>query len=423
MKKAVALVVIVALSLGMAVVAPAQDEELEAVSEAARDMTTLFDRGAQISQELSKTVGIAVNPLLGLMVVGTYRYFSAVRNGEQVRWYYSPVFLILLLILLVLVGLNDTIGEAHPPSKKVLDGVALTQQYVLAALALVAIVPGLVEVLTQPVAEAVSGLFRLLGPETAWAAESAAEGGGGVVGAVAAVIASILAGGIFLMVWLASAIVEALTLVSPVPFTGVVLKGLRLVVLAMLAITAIISPILGLAAVVVVLYLAYRLAGWSVRMTIYGAVIGGDLVRGRTEIDGSRLLPAAAFAAREMEGVPRRSLGRLDLEGQFLVFRTRPWLVLPVRRVVYPKAARELMAARGTWGPSVVEPLEGDATLTLFELPPRYRGREEALAESLGLSRRVMDLSVRGRVTSAWRWIRSQFFPPAEVDALKEPTA
>jgi hypothetical protein len=223
------------------------------------------------------------------------------------------------------------------------------------------------------------------------------------------------------MVWLASVIVEALTLVSPVPFTGVVLKGLRLVVLAMLAITAIISPILGLAAVVIVLYLAYRLAGWSVRMTVYGAVVVSDLVRSRTEIDGSRLLPAAAFAAREMEGVPRRSLGRLDLEGQFLVFRTRPWLVLPVRRVVYPKAARELSAARGMWGPSVVELLEGDAILSLFELPPRYRGREEALAENLGLSRQVMDLTVRGRVTSAWRWIRNQFFPPVKADALEEP--
>ena len=424
MKRAVALLVVLALSVGMAAVAPSQDEELEAVSESARDVTGMYDRGAEISRELSKTVGIAVNPLLGLMVVGGYRYINAVRNGEPVRWYYSPAFLILLAILLVLVGLNDTIGEAHPPSKKVLDGVALAQQYVLAALALAAIVPGLVEVLTQPTAEAVSGLFRLFGPETAWAAEDAPGGGvGGVVGVVAVVVSSIAAGGIFLMVWLASAVVEALTLISPVPFTGVVLKGLRLMVLAMLAVTAIISPILGLVAVLIVLYLAYRLAGWSGRMTVYGVVMIGDLLGNRTaSLDESGLSPVAAFAAGKMENIPRRSFGRLACEGEFLVFRTRPWLVLPVRRAVYPTAARELAAARGVWGPSVVEPMEGDAFRTLFDLPPRYRGHEEAVADALGLSRRVMDLRVRARMTSAWRWVRAQFVPAEEAPVLEEQT-
>lgn len=423
MKKAVALLIVVALSVGVALVAPSQDEELEAVSEAARDVTGMYDRGAEISQELSKTVGIAVNPLLGLMVVGGYHYISAVRNGEEIRWYYSPVFLILLAILLVLVGLNDTIGEAHPPSKKVLDGVALAQQYVLAGLALAAIVPGLVEVLTQPAAEAVSGLFRLVGPDTAWAAEDAAGSGGGIVGVVAVVVSSIVAGGIFLMVWLASAVVEALTLISPVPFTGVVLKGLRLAVLAMLAVTAIISPILGLVAVLIILYLAYRLAGWSVRMTVYGVVMVGDLVGNRgASVDESRLVPMAAFAARGMEGIPRRSFGRLVCEGEFLVFRARPWLVLPVRRAVYPKAARELATARGVWGPSVVAPVEGSSFRTLFDLPPRYRGHEEAVADALGLSRRVMDLRVRAQVSSAWRWIKTQFVPVEDVPALEDQT-
>ncbi|MBN1882635.1 MAG: hypothetical protein JW885_10715 [Deltaproteobacteria bacterium] len=424
MKRVVALLVVAALSLGVAAAAPSQDEELEAVSEAARDITDMYDRGTAISRELSKTVGIAVNPLLGLMVVGSYHYINAVRDGESVRWFYSPVFLILLAILLVLVGLNDTIGEAYPPSKKVLDGVALAQQYVLAALALAAIVPGLVEVLTQPVGEAVSSLFRFLGPGTAWAADGTGEGGGvgGIVGGIAVVVSSILAGGIFLMVWLASAVVEALTLISPVPFTGVVLKGLRLAVLAMLAVTAIISPILGLVAVLIVLYLAYRLAGWSMRMTVYGVVIVGDLLGNRAaSVDDLRLLPVTAFAAREMEGVPRRSFGRLSCEGEFPVFRTRPWLVLPARRVVYPRAARELAAARGVWGPSVVEPTEGDASRTLFELPPRYRGHEEAVAEALGLSRQVTDLRVVARVTSAWRWVRAQFLP-AEGTPIPEET-
>jgi len=423
-KRAVALLVIVALSVGMAAPVLSQDEELEVVTETARDITDIFDRGSAISRELSKTVGIAVNPLLGLMVVGGYRYFTAVKNGEPIRWYYSPAFLILLAILLVLVGLNDTIGEAHPPSKKVLDGVALTQQYILAALALAAIVPGLVEVLTQPVTEVVSGLFQLLGPETAWAADGAEGGGvGSVVGVIAAVVSSIIAGGIFLMVWLASAVVEALTLISPVPFTGVMLKGLRLVVLAMLAITALISPILGLVAVLIVLYLAYRLAGWSVRMTVYGAVIIGDFLRQRAaSMEESDMLPAAAFAAREMEGIPRRSFGRLVCEGELLVFRARPWLVLPVRRVVCPTAARELTAARGTWGPSVVEQTDEDTVQSLFELPPRYLGHEEALAKALGLSGEVMDLSIRGRVTSAWRWIRAQF-APAKGDPLLEESA
>lgn len=109
-----------------------------------------------------------------------------------------------------------------------------------------------------------------------------------------------------------------------------------------------------------------------------------------------------AFTARVVEGVPVRSYGRVDQDGTGrLVFRYRPWLVLPQRMLPLP--AGGCAVGRELFFPSLVENEDGNVR-TWLVFPPRYRTHELTVARRCGLE--VQDVGVRKSLVTLWRGLK-----------------
>jgi hypothetical protein len=108
------------------------------------------------------------------------------------------------------------------------------------------------------------------------------------------------------------------------------------------------------------------------------------------------------FTGDEIEGVPRRTYGRLHQapEGGRLTLKYRPWLVLPERTVVVP--GEGLVVGRGLFYSEVLgHDAKTDQNRTLLLLPPRYVGHEELFARTYHISG-TCEVGLR----RAWSWIR-----------------
>jgi len=112
--------------------------------------------------------------------------------------------------------------------------------------------------------------------------------------------------------------------------------------------------------------------------------------------DGNKL-----FTGREIAGTPRRTYGRLyqEADGR-LLFRFRPWLVLPERTVEVPREG--LVVEKGLFFSEVLGfEKAADRNTTLLLLPPRYVGHEELFARTYRISG-TCDIGLR----RAWSWLK-----------------
>jgi hypothetical protein len=165
-------------------------------------------------------------------------------------------------------------------------------------------------------------------------------------------------------------------------------------------VTAWIHPWLGAAWALILIAIAYLISGWSFRLSHTGLVFVWDFLTLRHK----RFVPSAGesrlFLSRKIEKVPARTYGSLsrDNEGR-LVFRYRPWLVLPERMLTLPSAQYE--AGRGLLYSEILR-VEGNEAKTVILLPPRYLGHEDELAKRHGLAG-TREVGFR----AAWSWFRN----------------
>ena len=107
-----------------------------------------------------------------------------------------------------------------------------------------------------------------------------------------------------------------------------------------------------------------------------------DLARGAREEPASDR-GVLAFAGKALQGVPTRRLGRIQRsDNGSLVFRARPWVVLPAKSHMLESST--LFAVEGALYPSLVSDPEGRSGATL-DLPPRSRGTCTALVDLFDL--------------------------------------
>jgi hypothetical protein len=142
------------------------------------------------------------------------------------------------------------------------------------------------------------------------------------------------------------------------------------------------NPWLSAALSLVVIVVAYFVAGWAFRLTIFGTIFCWEFVT----VKRNRFAPAAnenaMFAGPQLFGVPVRTYGRLVKRAEGGVeFVYRPWLVRAPRSLPVPVEARALAVGRGAF----FSDIEADDGRTLFSLPPRYRGHEEAVARAYAM--------------------------------------
>jgi hypothetical protein len=191
---------------------------------------------------------------------------------------------------------------------------------------------------------------------------------------------------VFAVVWVVGHAINVLILISPWGGLDTALKGIRTSVLSLVAGTAFIDPVVGATLSVVIILVAYLMAGWAFRLMVFGSVFSWDFFtfrRTRFQLlaDANKL-----FTARDIADAPLRTYGRLhqDADGK-LLFKFRPWLVMPERTVEVPRDG--LVVGKGVFFSEVLGfDQTADKNTTLLLLPPRYVGHEELFARTYRIS-------------------------------------
>ncbi len=356
--------------------------------------------GKEIAQHISLLTGVALSPLMGVSGVGAWQYFKAKTPEQKAKlaWYANPLFFIPALLLVIVCFVKDTAGAALPTAVKKPFDIAETVENKISGL-----------VATGAFVPIAAAIFHAKG-----GGDGAALSGLGFAAIdlswfynALMVPVSMAA---FFVVFLASNAINVLIILSPFTTVDAALKGFRLALLGTVGATALANPWIGAAWALVLILIAYLIAGWSFRLSHFGMVFTWDFFTFRS----SRFTPNPAvnrlFLGRKITKVPARTYGKLsrDEKGS-LVLNYRPWLVLPERTLVLPEG--KYFVGKGAFF-SEIQELKGDSTESALLLPPRYRGHEEELARIYGLTG-VSDVGLR----AAMNWIKEACGVKAEPEA------
>ncbi len=358
--------------------------------------------GIELATMASQVTGIAISPLLGVSTVGAYQWFKAHTPEEKARlpWFAQWTFWLPALLLVGACAFKDSFAAMVPPGlKKPFDIAETVENKVSGLVAAGAVVPSLVAVASKVMSGSAGldhhtvvvgglGMIQLGAMDFSW---------------VLTILMVPLSIAVFAVVWVVGHAINVLILLSPWGGVDTVLKAMRTSVLSLVAATAYIDPVVGATISVVIILLAYLMAGWAFRLMVFGSEFTWDFFtlrhrRFQLLADGNKL-----FTGREISKVPMRTYGRLYQAGGKLLFRFRPWLVLPERTIEVPLDG--LVVGKGVFFSEVLGfDKSADKNRTLLLLPPRYLGHEELFARTYRISG-TCDVGLR----KAWSWIKEAF--------------
>jgi len=346
--------------------------------------------GAQFAEAISTITGVAISPLLGTGAYGAVKYFrTPAEKRAGLPWFAQTWFWLPALLLCGLVAAKDIIGTAAPTVlKKPFDIAEAVENKISGLVAAGLFVPFVVMALHDPGSKAAS--LSSLGFATidfSW-----------LTNILLVPVAMI----IFAIVWLVGNAINVLIVISPFTTVDTALKSARLALLATVPTTSWINPWFGAFWALIIILICWFIAGWSLRLTHFGAICLWDYLTFRH----NRFLPGAnenkLFLARKINKVPVRTYGRLIKNEQGkLVLRYRPWLVLPPRTLELPDGKYE--TGRGAFYSEILL-VQGEETRTILLLPPRYRGHEGDIVKVYGLMG-IRDVGLR----AMWAWLKGIF--------------
>lgn len=353
-----------------------------------------------ISKTVATVTGIAISPLLGTGALGLYENLTA-KTPEQkaaLPWYAQWSFILPALGIVGACAAKDSLGAILPPGmKKPLDVLETIENKATGLVAAGAVVPLTMNSLSKMiVAQApASPVIESTGLATIHI--------GAIDGSWFLNILTVPFGvAIFLLVWMASHAINALILLSPWGAIDAALKGARTALLGLVTLSATLNPWISAILSLVIIVVAYLVAGWAFRLTVFGTIFSWEFLTGRKH----RFTPAERenklFSSNRLTGlgVPMRTYGRLinEPENGRLVFAYKPWLVLPEKTVAVPMTTPSV--GKGLFFSTI-----RDADRTAFVLPPRYRGHEDAVARIYKLEGGVKDAGL----LKAWGTLRELF--------------
>ncbi len=345
--------------------------------------------GTELAHAISEITGVAISPLLGVSAVGAWKYFHTETQQQRAKlpWFAQPWFWIPAFVLVTACFLKDTLGMTAPRLlKKPLDVADTIEHKISGLVATGAFVPLIISVF--PSAEPEAALHRSNGflamIDLSWL-------GNGLLVPVAMLA--------FFIVFLASNAINVLILLSPFAVLDAALKGFRLLVLLTVTATAFANPWLGAIWALIIIGIAYFIAGWSFRLSHFGLVFVWDFVTLRRKRFQPEQIGEPDVPCPQINKVPARTYGKLlrDEKGS-LVLNYRPWLVLRERVLVLPEG--RYAVAKGLFYSQIMK-VEGQGLTAAMLLPPRYRGHEEELVPSTALAG-VRDAGLR----AAFRWLK-----------------
>ena len=370
--------------------------------------------GLELAALATQVTGIAISPMLGVSAVGAYQWMQASTPEEKAAlpWFANPGFWLVGLLVVGAVAAKDAFGATLPPGwKKPLDILETIENKVSGLVAAGAVIPSLVTLGSKLIMNS-SGLGAGVElPITGLAMLPVATFDASWLLSIVMVPLSVA---VFAVVWLLSHAINVLILLSPWGAIDAGLKSARASLLGLVTATAWIDPVVGATLSVIIILLAYLLAGWAFRLMIFGSVFCWDFFTLRRKrftllADGNKV-----FTGDRMPGVPQRTYGRLyQAADGGLTLKFRPWLVLPEREVAVPR--KGLVVGCGIFYSEV---LGHDATTdqnhTLLLLPPRYLGHEELFARTYHISG-TCEVGLR----KAWSWLKEAVgFGPKKSSAM-----
>ncbi|MEI7731810.1 MAG: hypothetical protein WCO56_19715 [Verrucomicrobiota bacterium] len=351
--------------------------------------------GKQAAETLSLLTGVAISPLLGTGAVGAYQYMTAKEPAQKSKlpWYAQPWFWVPAMLLVGATALKDTIGAAMPAIKKPLDVAEVVENKVSGLVAAGAFVPLVANFFPSGTASAMyDGLFGFAALD---------------MGDVLNMLSLPFALAVFAVVWLASHAITILIVISPFTVVDAALKSCRTALIGVVAGLSFINPYLSALLSIVIIIIAYLIAGWSFRLTVFGTAFAWDSMTFRRK----RFTPLAnnnwMFTAVKLEKVPVRTYGKLtrDEQGKF-TFEYRPWLFLSKRTLSVPETG--LAVGKALVFPEIVR-VEGPDKrhASLFTLPPRYMTHEAELARAYAIGQ--CEVGLLAGAKAAWNWLKGFF--------------
>lgn len=329
--------------------------------------------GVDLAEGVTQLTGVAISPLVGISAVGVWQYYHAPEaRRAHLPWFCQPYAWGVGFCLIGLCFLKDLFGTVAPPLlKKPLDVAELFENKLSALVACSAFVPFVVSQMTRyspPLSSLPMSLDTHLASVLA-------------VGAFDMRFITIpLAIVGFLVVWLACHAINVLIALCPFGFIDGILKLFKAFLLSSVVGFSFISPYLGAAVSLVILFVAGLLAPWAFRLTVFGTLFGLDIMLpGR----GRRLVRASephAFLARAVAGAQVRTYGHLirTTDGS-IRFAYRPWLVFAERSVAIPTGS--IAIAKGLFFPSLLHSMGNNQRHRIVIIfLPRYRSHEQSIA-------------------------------------------
>ena len=355
--------------------------------------------GLELAKMATQVTGIAISPLLGVSTVGAYQWWGAHTAAEKAAlpWFANPLIWGCGLLMVGACAFKDGFGAMIPPGlKKPFDVLETVENKMSGLVATGAVLPILVNAMSHRIGAPTGALghhlhsglalLQLGAIDTSWLLN---------------ILMVPLSVAVFAVVWLASHAITVLILLSPWGAVDAVLKSARAALLSLVTATAYIDPVVGATLSLVIIVIAYFVAGWAFRLTIFGTVFSWDFFTRRHSrfkllADGNKV-----FTACEIDGAPVRTYGQLHQgPDNRLTLKFRPWLVLPERSVVVPREG--LVVGHGVFYSEVLGfDQTADKNRTLLLLPPRYVGHEELFARTYHISG-TCEVGLR----KAWSWLK-----------------
>jgi len=364
--------------------------------------------GEKVSTALAAITSTAISPLVGVCALGMWQYYhTPPEQRDQLPLIQKPKFWIPIMLLLLLIFIKDTVGGFAPLIKKPLDAVeVLFVNH--AALVLIAFPLVLDQVARVMGVESLRRLFGyVLSQPIVYAATAETSGMHHAFSVATAVLYTVVGLVVTFVVWLVGHSFDVLALISPFPFLDFWLKIIRNTIFAVLAITSLLTPRLGLLLCLCVIVFSFLIFSWALRTAVFGTVFAWQLLEVLLFDVQSKPKPGEsvpAFSTR-VRKVPRRTYGRLYVgRDGTLLFGYRRLLVGPEKQVTVGKAS-SFEVGQGIFFPSVIEPIESAGKhRVVFRLLPTHRGAEESVRSCLELAQ-VRDVRFSKGLRSFWAFV------------------
>jgi hypothetical protein len=373
--------------------------------------SSIYREGEVLASDISKSIGISISPLLGMSVLGAYNYITTPdAYRSQVALYNSPFFWGPLLTILILFILKDWLKTVLPIPKPLLvplDALETVENKLSGILAL----PIVLSFISRIEPQNISALLQRSGVSlisTAYASEGIGETVlSNPLAIVKIVLLAIFIAFCFCLVWLVSHAINVMILLSPFSTVDCLLKMFRVSVIVILIGASLVNPYLGLSVALLIVVIAYFLAGRAFRFMVFGSLFSFDVLLRRSKNYDPLISEIGVFSGKHLPRVPAMSYGKLKKEDPLgLKFTYKPWLIFPSRTIHIKKDGCQI--GKGFLSPIVLKEKKNKTSYyTYFRLRPKYKTNEISAAEILGITS-IRDVSIVKGIKEGWIWLCEQ---------------